>query len=261
MCGQAAALAATQDRTPFANLSAAHSLRESSLPSARRPPSPLDFYLSWMSPHSSYSYDALHRVLNVKYPSGPNHSGTAQKYFVYDSATVNSQTMQLDKGHLAEAYTCTSWPATRITDLGFSYSKRGEATDVYQSTTHSGGYYHMTASYWAHGGGNTFGLLSSTGTSLIPTQTYGVDGEGRPASVTAASGQNPVSAVTYTNGRTTEPLGSLTNVTLGSGDTDNFTYDPNTGRMTEYKFNIGTTPSVVKQDLTWNANGTLAKLA
>src|SRR5208282_6888549 len=50
MSGQAAALAATTNRTPFANLTATHSLRESSLPSARRPPSPLDFYLSWMSP-------------------------------------------------------------------------------------------------------------------------------------------------------------------------------------------------------------------
>jgi hypothetical protein len=52
MSGQAAALAAMQDRTPFANLSAIHLLREPTLPSARRPPSPLDFYLSWMSTSS-----------------------------------------------------------------------------------------------------------------------------------------------------------------------------------------------------------------
>jgi RHS repeat-associated protein len=208
-----------------------------------------------------YSYDPLHRVLTVTYPSGPNSSGTLKKYFVYDSATVNSQAMQFAKGRLAEAYTCTTCPATKITDLGLSYSKRGELTDVYQSTTHSSGYYHVTASYWAHGGVDTFGLLNSAGASLIPTQTYGVDGEGRTASVSAGSGQNPVSAVVYTNTGTTEPLGSLTSVTLGSGDTDSFTYDPNTGRMTEYKFSIGTTPSVVKGDLTWNTNGTLAKLA
>src|SRR5258708_232592 len=50
MSGQAAALAAQKDRTPFANLSAPCPLREPTLPSARRPPSPLDFYLSWMSP-------------------------------------------------------------------------------------------------------------------------------------------------------------------------------------------------------------------
>src|SRR5882724_7155517 len=51
MSGQAAALAATQDRTQFANFSASHPLRDPALPSVRRPPSPLDFYLSWMSPN------------------------------------------------------------------------------------------------------------------------------------------------------------------------------------------------------------------
>ena len=50
MSGQAAALAARNDRWPLANLTASSPLRESSLLSARRPPSPLDFYLSWMSP-------------------------------------------------------------------------------------------------------------------------------------------------------------------------------------------------------------------
>jgi hypothetical protein len=45
MSGQAAALAATRDRTPFANLTALPPLRDLILPSARRPPSPLDFLL------------------------------------------------------------------------------------------------------------------------------------------------------------------------------------------------------------------------
>src|ERR1700686_2760086 len=50
MSGQAANLAVLNDRWPFANLTASSSLRDSTPPSARRPPSPLDFYLSWMSP-------------------------------------------------------------------------------------------------------------------------------------------------------------------------------------------------------------------
>ena len=49
MSGQAAALAAHNDRRPGLNLTAVSTLPESSA-SARRPPSPLDFYLSWMSP-------------------------------------------------------------------------------------------------------------------------------------------------------------------------------------------------------------------
>ena len=51
MSGQAAALAATQDRWPFANLTVAHPLRATTPLSDWRPPSPLDFYLSWMSPN------------------------------------------------------------------------------------------------------------------------------------------------------------------------------------------------------------------
>jgi hypothetical protein len=50
MSGQAAALGALNDRWLFANLTASSPLREPSFLSARRPPSPLDFYLSWMSP-------------------------------------------------------------------------------------------------------------------------------------------------------------------------------------------------------------------
>src|SRR5271155_595389 len=50
MSGQAAALAPLNDRWLFANLTASSSLRDPVPLSARRPPSPLDFYLSWMSP-------------------------------------------------------------------------------------------------------------------------------------------------------------------------------------------------------------------
>jgi hypothetical protein len=49
MSGQAAALAARNDRRLWLNLTAVSTLQESSS-SARRPPSPVDFYLSWMSP-------------------------------------------------------------------------------------------------------------------------------------------------------------------------------------------------------------------
>ena len=49
---------------------------------------------------------------------------------IYDSATVNGTGMTYAKGRLAEAYT----GASKTTDLGYSYSLRGEVTDVYQST-------------------------------------------------------------------------------------------------------------------------------
>jgi RHS repeat-associated protein len=209
-----------------------------------------------------YTYDALHRLLSVTYPSGPNSGGTPKKYFVYDNATVNSVTMVNAKSRLAEAYTCTTCPGTKITDLGYSYSARGQVTDVYESTAHSGGYYHLTATYFGHGA-----LNALSGVPGLPTiyyggnnDTSGLDGKGRYLKVTASSSPNPASSVTYTNSGTTQPIGSLTQVTLGSGDNDAFTYDRNTGQLTQYKFNIGASPQTVKGDLTWNTNGTLSSL-
>ena len=50
-------------------------------------------------------------------------------------------------------------------------------------------------------------------------------------------------------------------VTFGSGDTDVFTYDANTSRMTKYQFNVGTAGLSDSGTLTWNANSTLQQLA
>jgi hypothetical protein len=50
----------------------------------------------------------------------------------------------------------------------------------------------------------------------------------------------------------------LLTTTLGLGDTANFTYDKNTGRMTQYSASVGATPIVISGSLTWNQNGTLA---
>jgi hypothetical protein len=51
---------------------------------------------------------------------------------------------------------------------------------------------------------------------------------------------------------------SLTQVTFGSADSDSFTYDPNTGRMTGYTFSVNSQTDVGA--LTWNTNGTLNQL-
>jgi len=137
------------------------------------------------------------------------------------------------------------------------YSPRGEVTDIYSSTPNSGGYYHVTKSYWPHGA-----LQSLGGLPGVPTIYYGasdasgLDGEGRVTKVTASSGTNPVTAVTYTNSGTTQPIGSITQVTFGSSDFDNFSYDTGTGRMTGYQFNVGTSGLAVVGTLTWNSNGT-----
>jgi RHS repeat-associated protein len=212
-----------------------------------------------------YAYDALHRQTSITYPSGPYASPvTPSKYFVYDSATVNSVAMANVKSRLAEAYTCTTCPGTKITDLGFSYTARGEVSDVYELTPHSSpSYYHVAQTYWPHGAPS---VLSATAAGVpitgFPNITYGgtigstvgLDGEGRITQVTASGTgqQNPVTGVTYNNS-------SLpTQVTFGSADTDIFAYDSNTMRISQYQFNINGQSSTGA--LTWNSNGSLQKL-
>jgi len=194
-----------------------------------------------------YTYDAIHRLTHTFVHSGSYAPSTPDKYFVYDAATVNGVAMSNVKTRLAEAYTCVSPCGSKITDNGFSYTARGGASDAYSSAPHSSGYYHVALSYWAN-----HALNKISGLSGLPTITFNVDGEGRIYSATASSGQNPLSSIAYS------VAGLPTQVNLGSSDSDAFTYDPNTDRMTKYQFNVNG-QSVVGQ-LTWNAIGTLASL-
>ncbi len=196
-----------------------------------------------------YLYDSIHRLTSTTYPA-TNSVPTDNKYFVYDTATVSGATMSNAKGHLAEAYTCTGSCSAKITDLGFGYSVRGEVKDVYESTPHSGGYYHVTSQYWANGALNIMSGLPG-----LPQITYGADPEGRTSTVLAATGQNPVSATAYNVA--SEPTG----VTFGSGDSDSLTFDPNSFRLTQYKFTVGSPAKLVTGNLTWNANSTVKTLA
>jgi RHS repeat-associated protein len=166
----------------------------------------------------------------------------------YDSAVVDGQTMQYAKGHLANAYTGNS--NSRTTDLGFSYNARGDSSDVYEATPNSSGYYHLNQTYWANEVPDQLSGLSG-----LPTLVNALDGEGRVSQVTATEGMNPVTAVTYNS------ASLATRISLGSGDSDSFGYDPHTMRMTQYNFTVGTTPQTMTGNLTWNANGTLQQLA
>src|SRR5258708_7187032 len=68
------------------------------------------------------------------------------------------------------------------------------------------------------------------------------------------SGHGPVTSTSY-NLYTTPPQ---LKVTLGSGDSDVFNFDPNTLRLNKYQFNIGS--QAVTGTLGWNANGSLGSL-
>jgi len=198
-----------------------------------------------------YKYDLLHRKTSISHPSGSYATVTPDKCFVYDSATVRGVSMSNANGRLAEAYTVSNaqgCSASKITDEGFSYSSRGEIASTWEYTLAFGNWYQTTATYWANGALATLGGLTS-----VPAFTFGVEGEGRISSVSASSGQNPVTTTSY------NPDSQLTGVTLGSGDSDSFTFDANTGRMTQYKATIN--GSSAFGNLTWNPDGSLKQLA
>ncbi len=209
-----------------------------------------------------YGYDGLHRLTDEGY------QGLACRHFRYDTQTPPSGvTVTHTLARLAEAYT-TACSGAKITDEWFGYDRDDRLTDFYQSTPNSGGYYHSSAGYWANGTIDSVSALTSSQSAIFPTIYYGtstgawLDGEGRPTKVYAASGTNPVTGVTYVTSGTTEPIGALTSLTLGSGsgsgDTDSFTFDPNTGRPASYTFAVNGVNDT--GTLTWNKNGTLGTL-
>ena len=199
------------------------------------------------------AYDSLHRQTAVTYPSGIYASATPAKHFVYDAANINTSptptAMTNVKSRLAEAYTCTGSCTSKLTDIGLSYTVRGEVSDSYESTPNSGTYYHIAQSYWANRG--PYQLSGNVG--LPTTVTYAPDGEGRTGTVSASSGQNPVLATAYNT------AGLLSSLKIGSdtglNDIDSYTYDPNTNRMTQYKFAVNGVS--LTSNLGWNANGTV----
>jgi len=196
-------------------------------------------------------YDSLHRLTDVGTTRG---SVDSCKRFRYDNTTgvLGSRPTGVSVsnvlGRLVEAETDTcAWPITQstiIADEWFSYTARGEASDLYESTPHSGGYYHTAATYWANGAVNQ--LTAPGGYAAA----YNLDGKGRVYSTAPSVGA--LSATVYN-------AASLpTQITFASSDSDNFTYDANTNRMTQYKFNIN--GQSVIGNLTWNPVGTLASL-
>jgi YD repeat-containing protein len=200
-------------------------------------------------------YDALHRVTDVGVVAT---NGSTCKRFRYDNTSGVLGTIPsgisvsnvLGRLTEAETDTCASWPITQssiVTDEWFSYTPRGQTGDAWESTLHSGGYYHSAATYWPNGAPN---LLTNSPSGYY--MSYGLDAVGRPYSTTDSGGLHPLTSTSYS------PAGLPTQLSFGyTGDSDNYSYDP-TGRMTQYKFNVN--GQSVVGNLTWNPNGTLGTL-
>jgi RHS repeat-associated protein len=205
-----------------------------------------------------YLHDMLGRIVVEYVDAGPGQwASSGCKRFLYDNTTgvlgtiPSGVTIANTMGRLAEAETddC-AWPLSQSdvrTDEWFSYDADGRLIEQWQSTPNSGGYKFTSAEYWANG------ALQSLNDSFGYYLTFGVDGEGRPYSSTDGNGSHPLSSTTY------NPAGLPTQLNFGyTGDSDYYAYDPNTNRMTQYKFTVNGQSLI--GTLGWNDNGSLASL-
>jgi YD repeat-containing protein len=208
--------------------------------------------------HICYFYDELHRLTDVgtNVPSSTN----VCRRFRYDNVSNGVVTQPSGSsitnvvGRLAEAETdnCVAL-LTPITDEWFSYDQDGRETDMWEMTPHSGQYYHSKAAYQGSATFNAITSLQLVSPSLY-TMSWGLDGEGRPKTLT-----DTTSNTSLVTGATYWPSVNPAVVNLTGSDKDTYTYDSNTGRMTKYVFNVGS--SSMSGTLNWNPNGTLNQLA
>lgn len=207
-----------------------------------------------------FNYDKLHRLTDISGWKNNTWSTVGNgpcRRFRYDAtgngavSPPSGSSQSNISGRVVEAETdaCTVWPPTPITDVWFSYTPRGEVSDLWESTPHSGGYYHSYATYWANGVLNTLTGVPASGTGY--GAAWNTDGEGRVSS-TYNTYMNPLTGTNYNN------AGQPTQVNLGSGDSDSFSY-LGTGQMSQYTYSVNGR-SVVGA-LNWNANGSLGSLA
>jgi RHS repeat-associated protein len=215
-----------------------------------------------LSGHLAKIVDAKGNVVCFAYEASTgklstiNANGTFCKHFFYDGSSgftgVKPPGIIVNNpyDHLVEA--ATSDCAGHLkTDEWFSYDSRGQMTDFWESTPHSGGYYHTTATYSAN-----MSVASIGGIPGFTTETYGLDADGRV--FTAKEGTNWI-----VNNVSFNAFGKPLSIAIGNAgaDSDTYTYDSITGKMTTWTFTIGSTPITQAGTLTWNSNGTLQTLA
>jgi RHS repeat-associated protein len=202
-----------------------------------------------------YAYDSLNRV------TGINANGTTCRHFYYDNSTGYSGTVPTgitlanQYGRMVEGATDKCTFGTLITDEWFAYDQDGRNSDMWESSySVPSYYYHSHANFYANGAINTLQIANPS----YHTFTYGLDGEGRWYSLTdTTASQNIVTSVKQFPAN--NPV--VVNLTGTTPDNDAYTIDQYTGRVNQYVFSVGNTPTTLKGVLNWNADGTLGSLA
>jgi RHS repeat-associated protein len=202
-----------------------------------------------------YAYDSLNRV------TGVNANSTTCRHFYYDNSTGYSGTIPTgitlanQYGRLVEGATDKCSSGTLTTDEWFAYDQDGRNSDMWESSySVPSYYYHSHVNFYANGTINTLQIANPS----YHTFTYGLDGEGRWYSLTdTTASQNIVTSVKQFPAN--NPV--VVNLTGTTPDNDAYTIDQYTGRVDQYVFSVGNTPTTLKGVLNWNADGTLGSLA
>jgi hypothetical protein len=130
---------------------------------------------------SCYHYDALHRLTQITYPSGPNTGSMPIKNFFYDLDNWNYP-ISHPKGRLIGTQTVVSGQASQSLEV-FSYDAKGRVADYYQLSKNSGGWYHIQQNYFANDVVHYLKGFNNSGAALSHGFDYGLDGEGRTTSL------------------------------------------------------------------------------
>jgi len=213
-------------------------------------------------------YDGLHRLTSSTVISGPYSSSTPPATYIYDAATTGEGiVMQNVKGALAKA--CTGSCSSPTTLDFFSYYPASGVTggltaEEYERMANSGSVpYFVQESYYPNG---AVAAISATfnGDSVpgMPSETYNVDGEGRPLSASDGS-HNLVTTVSYNSAEMPTAVTIGDQSTGSNSDFDYFQYDPETDRPTQFQYavNPSSNPFTITGNLTWNANWSLKQLS
>jgi len=213
-----------------------------------------------------YSYDALGRATQV-YAINTSANTKSCRHFYYDSQTGYSgsipsgvSTPTYPNNRMIEAATDSCSSSTLGTDEWLSYDIDGRVQDMWEMTPHSGQYYHSKATFQGNDTTNIITALQLAAPSLY-TMTWTLDGEGRWNTLTDTTASKSLITGPTTGGMY-DAAGRVLNVQLTgtTPDQDIYTYDPNTGRMNTFEFEVGNTPANLTGTLTWNQNGTLSSL-
>lgn len=199
-----------------------------------------------------FYYDGFHRVFQEYTATSPSTIVNCRNFSYGDIGIIPPSGITVTNGYerLVNANVVSDCSGNTVSDEWFSYDADGRMTDMWESTPHSGGYYHTTVVYDANGT-----VTSISGIPGYSALTFTLDGEGRQNAAKLGS----LVVIPASPGVTFDAAGKVLSIPIGSnGDLDTYTYD-GLEQPTNYTFSVN--GKSMSGTLTQNPDGTLKQLA